>query len=112
MWIVDVISAIVGPTVGKFVDIVFSSFLGIFILLWNISPIALILFVVVLVALYKFSEKIGTLLLGLGATYAAYHFDHPIIAFIIFIATFQILFSSSDKSTSESMTEKKKKQVN
>ena len=67
LWIVEAISAIVGPTVGSFVDIVISSFFGIFVLLWNISPIALIVFLAILGALYKFSEKIGTLLLGLHA---------------------------------------------
>lgn len=110
MWIVDVISAIVGPTVGKFIDVIISSFFGIFVLLWNSSPVALIVFVLVLYALYKLSDKIGTLVLGFGAAYAAYYFGHPIIACIIVLAVFESLFSSTKKSSSESGN-KQKEQV-
>ena len=56
---------------------------------------ALIIFVLVLYGLYKLSDKIGTLVLGFGAAYAAYHFGHPIIACIIILAVFENLFSSS-----------------
>ena len=108
MWIVDAISAIVGPTVGKFFEVIISSFFGIFILLWNFSPVALIIFVLVLYGLYKLSDKLGTLVLGFGAAYAAYHFGHPIIACIIILAVFENLFSSSGKSSSESGNRQKK----
>ena len=108
MWIVDAISAIVGPTVGKFFEVIISSFFGIFILLWNFSPVALIIFVLVLYGLYKLSDKLGTLVLGFGAAYAAYHFGHPIIACIIIFAVFENLFSSSGKSSSESGNRQKK----
>jgi len=98
MWFIELLSAVVGPTVANYVQTVLTCVLGFFILLWKISPIVFLVFVVVLVVLFKFSEKIGTLVMGLGTAYAAYSFDHPIIALIIGLATLQSAFSSSDSS--------------
>lgn len=101
MWFIELLSAAVGPTVANYVQTVLTCILGFFILLWKISPVVFIVFVVVLVVLFKFSEKIGTLVMGLGTAYAAYSFDHPIIALIIGLATLQAAFSSSDSSSAD-----------
>ena len=98
MWFIEALSAVLGPTVANYVQTVLTCILGFFILLWKISPVVFIVFVIVLIVLFKFSEKIGTLVMGLGTAYAAYSFDHPIIALIIGLATFQAAFSSDSSS--------------
>lgn len=98
MWLVELISWLVGPTVGGFVDVIVSCVFGIFILLWNISPVALIIFIVVLIGLSKISGRVSTLFFEAGAIYAAFHFGHPVIAsiFVIFMVKTLLTRNNSD----------------
>lgn len=96
MWLIEMVSWLVGPTVGGIVDTIITCAFGIFVLLWNISPFALIGFFVVLAILSKLSRKLGALVFGLGMAYTAYSYNHPIIATIFAIYAVKELFSSSE----------------
>lgn len=93
MWLVELVSWLVGPTVGGLVDTVIACVFGIFILLWNISPVALIIFIAVLAGLSKISGRVSAIFLDVGAIYASFHFGHPVIASIFVIFLLKILFT-------------------
>ncbi len=85
MWLVEMVSYLIGPTVASFVNAVITGILGIFILLWNISPVALIAFIIILFALSKLSVLLSSVVFWIGAAYAAYHYNHPVIACLLVI---------------------------
>lgn len=93
MWLVELVSWLVGPTVGGLVDAVISCVFGIFILLWNISPVALVIFIAVLIGLSKISGKVSAIFLEVGAIYASFHFGHPVIAGIFVFFLLKTLFT-------------------
>ena len=106
MWLVEAVSWLVGPTIGGIVDAIIACIFGIFILLWNISPLALAGFIIILVLLSKISGRLGTFVFGMGAAYAAFYYGHPIIA--IFFALYTIKDSVSPKEISYTPSANKK----
>ena len=112
MWLIEAVSWLVGPTVGGIVDTIIACAFGIFILLWNISPLALAGFIIILVLLSKLSGKLGTFIFGMGAAYAAFYYGHPIIAALFTLYTFKEMFSSEAINYNPSSTVNEEKKSN
>ena len=112
MWLIEAVSWLVGPTVGGIVDTIIACAFGIFILLWNISPLALAGFIIILVLLSTLSGKLGTFLFGLCAAYAAFYYGHPIIAVLFTLYTLKEMFSSEAINYNPSSTENEEKKSN
>lgn len=106
------VSWLVGPTVGGIVDTIIACAFGIFILLWNISPLAMVGFIVVLILLSKLSGKLGTFVFGVCAAYAAFYYGHPIIAVLFAFYTIKEVFSSREASYTPSVTVKDEREEN
>lgn len=108
MWLVEAVSWLVGPTIGGIVDTIIACAFGIFILLWNISPLALVGFIIILVLLSKISGRLGTFVFGMGAAYAAFYYGHPIIAVLFALYTIKDSLSTKEKSYTPSANMKEK----
>ena len=106
MWLVEAVSWLVGPTIGGIVDTIIACAFGIFILLWNISPLALVGFIIILVLLSKISGRLGTFVFGMGAAYAAFYYGHPIIAVLFALYTIKDSVSPKEISYTPSATKK------